>query len=813
MSLVNSNPLILAAGGDYQISRSVRLRNSASAYFSRTPGSAGNQQRFTFSFWAKRGAFTTTTANDQVFFGVNYTGTNIFTIAIPSGASENLRILNYTSGSMNLNLTTSQVFRDPSSWYHFVVAIDTTQATSSNRALLYVNGQQVTAFSTATYPAQNANLQWNVTQAHGIGRESTGSYYDGYLTEINFIDGQALTPSSFGETNPITGVWQPKKYTGTYGTNGFFLTFQDNSAATATTIGKDYSGNGNNWTPNNISVTAGVTYDSMLDVPTIWGDGGNGRGNYCVLNPLSTAAFTISNANLNWSITSSASNALYLKSTLAVSSGKWYWEVTPTDVGGGPNLFIGIQDSTYTPSSAATDNVTSGYAYKAQDGNKVTGATSTSYGASYTNNDVIGVALDMDAGTLVFYKNNTSQGTAFSGLSGSYLPLLVHNVGGVSRTTAGSVNYGQRPFTYTPPTGFRALNTQNLPEPVIKNGAAWMAATLYTGTNASLTISNAVNGVSMQPDLVWVKVRSQADQNVLCDAVRGVTRRLYSNLTNAEDATGGLVSINSSGFVLGDAATSQSMNNSGQTYVAWQWKANGTPAVTNTAGSITSTVSASTTSGFSVVTYTGNGSSGATIGHGLGVAPRMIIVKSRSSVTNWRVGHSSLPSWTNFLQLDATNAQGSNNVIFNGTAPTSTVFTVGNDSSVNSNGSTYVAYCFAPIAGFSAFGGYTGNGSSSGPFVYLGFRPEYIMIKRTDTTASWLVVDAARSPDNTSVNGGMKNVLFPNLSNAEDTGADICDGVSNGFRFYQGAASFNANGGTYIYMAFSQNPFKYALAR
>jgi hypothetical protein len=315
----------------------------------------------------------------------------------------------------------------------------------------------------------------------------------------------------------------------------------------------------------------------------------------------------------------------------------------------------------------------------------------------------------------------------------------------------------------------------------------------------------------MQPDLVWVKVRSQADQNVLCDSVRGVTRRLYSNLTNAEDATGGLVSINSSGFVLGDAATSQSMNNSGQTYVAWQWKANGTPAVTNTAGSITSTVSASTTSGFSVVTYTGTGAN-ATVGHGLGVAPRMIIFKRRSATANWAVYHASIGN-TGALALDLTIATDTNVAYFNNTSPTSSVFTVGTGNSLNASTSTYVAYCFAEIAGFSKFGSYTGNGSSSGPFVYLGFRPEFIMIKRTDTTASWLVVDAARSPDNTSVNGGMKNVLFPNSSNAEDTGADICDGLSNGFRFYQGAASFNANGGTYIYMAFAQNPFKNSLAR
>ena len=783
MSLVNANPLILAAGGDYQISRSVRLRNSASAYFSRTYATSPTNNKInTFSGWVKRGTLGT-----LGYIFTAYDGTS----ALAAGIwFQNDKLwAEYGGPPGSGRITTTQVFRDPSAWYHIVLAIDTTQATASNRVKLYINGVQVTAFDTATNPTLNLATAFTFPNGNnrvGANWDNSGPF-DGYLTEINFIDGQALTPSSFGETNPITGVWQPKQYAGTYGTNGFFLKFSDNSAATATTIGKDYSGNGNNWTPNNISVTAGVTYDSMLDVPTAYADGGNGRGNYCVLNSLSTPQFTITNANLNWSITSSASNALYLKSTLAVSSGKWYWEVTPTDVGGGPNLFIGIQDSTYSPNSAATDNVTSGYAYKA-DGNKVTGGTASAYGASYTNNDVIGVALDMDAGTLVFYKNNTSQGTAFSSLSGSYLPILVHNVGGVSRTSAGSVNYGQRPFTYTPPTGFKALNTGNLPEPTIVNGSKWMNATTYTGNGSTQTIS----GVQFAPDLVWIKNRGSVTDHGLFDTVRGATKRLASNLTNAETTeVNSLTAFTSSGFTVG---ATQDFNQNGVGLVAWQWKESVTP-------------------GFDIVTYSGAGSV-QNVAHSLGVAPSMMIVKCRSTGgTDWAVYHRSLGG-TKVMVLNSTSAAITIAGSWNNTDPTSSVFTVGTGSGsgdTNFSGRTYVNYLFAPIAGFSAFGSYTGNGSTDGPFVYLGFRPRYVMIKVINNTYDWEVADSSRSPDNF-----VDDFLVPNSSAAENANvgaANSVDFLSNGFKIRANWTRLNDASGTFIYMAFAENPFKYALAR
>lgn len=442
-----------AAGGHrnrsgYRIDRSVRLRASASAYFNRTPASAGNRKTWTWSGWVKRGALA-----GQDLFNAYQDTNNQTLIAFSSDA-----LIVYTihgGGASDYGFQTTAVFRDPSAWYHVVVVFDSANATAANRAAVYVNGvSQAGSMAFGDIPLNQDGIV-NSTNAHSIGRRGGGSqYFDGYITEVNFIDGQALTPSSFGETNPITGVWRPKKYNGTYGTNGFYLNFSDNSAATAAAIGKDSSGNGNNWTPNNISVTAGETYDSMLDSPTQFGDGGNGRGNYCVLNPLAKDIdVTLSSGNLDFSCTSSGLGGAI--GTIAVSSGKWYWEVTVT---GGTASAVGIAK---LPLSAYDANQTGTYLYLPSGGKRLSPSTDSAYGVSYTTNDVIGVALDMDAGTVVFYKNNSSQGTAFSSLSGDFTAWMQDGTSGSASTFV--ANFGQRPFSYTPPDGFKTLNTFNLP--------------------------------------------------------------------------------------------------------------------------------------------------------------------------------------------------------------------------------------------------------------------------------------------------------------------------------------------------------------
>lgn len=337
----------------------------------------------------------------------------------------------------------------------------------------------------------------------------------------------------------------------------------------------------------------------------------------------------------------------------------------------------------------------------------------------------------------------------------------------------------------------------------IPNGSKHMNVVTYTGNGSTQTIS----GLDFQPDFVWIKSRGGATWHNLYDVIRGTTKSLASNATDAEDTrASGLTAFTSSGFTLGSDAN---VNGSGTSYVAWCWKANGAGS-SNTAGSITSTVSANPTAGFSVVKWTGTGSVG-TIGHGLGVAPKMIIGKRTDGTSNWFVYHDSLGN-TKGLNLNTTDAAGTNSGWWNNTSPTSSVFTIG--SYETNSGSPFVAYCFSEVAGYSKFGSYTGNGNTSGDgtFVYLGFRPRFVMIKRTDTAGfGWYIRDTARDTYNVG-----QNYLDASSSASEGSGTVAgLDYLSNGFKLKNTAASdgINASGGTYIYMAFAESPFKYALGR
>jgi hypothetical protein len=782
----------------------LRFNSADSAYLNRTPASAGNRKTWTYSAWVKLSnlASSRVTLLEQ-YLGNSDTAFLLVSIA-PDAQSNNLIIEGYNT----VFRRTTASYRDFSAWYHIVVAVDTTQATANNRIRLYINNVEVTAFGTLNNPTQNDDTGINSTGAGYIGREVLGSAYsNAYMTEINLIDGSQLTPSSFGETNAQTGVWQPKAYSGSYGTNGFYLNFSDNSNTTAATLGKDYSGNGNNWTPNNFSVTAGAGNDSLVDSPTSYGTdtgvGGTVRGNYCTLNPLAVkiaSAVTLSNGNLD-AATVTSGDICY--ATMGMSSGKWYWEITCIS---GAQM-LGISKDVFPITDWQTTN---GLAYYSANGNKYTNSSGSAYGASFTTNDVIGLALDMDAGTLVFYKNGTSQGTAFTGITGTYF-ASVQNAGANGTS---SYNFGQRPFAYTAPSGFKALCTQNLPTPTIGATTATQAGkyfnpVLWTGTGAN---PRTITGVGFQPDWVWGKTRSTVNNNLLFDVVRGVSSTsalgLLTDTTGAEanyyTLNGGVTAFTSDGFTVSGGSTNNNLNSNGVTYVAWNWKANGSGS-TNTAGSITSTVSANTTSGFSVVTWTGTGAN-ASVGHGLNVIPSMIIVKSRSSALDWPVGHVGLTNQNYYLTLNTTNAQTGDATVFRGWG--STNFSPGTNSLINANGGTYVAYCFAAVAGFSAFGSYTGNGSTDGPFLFTGFRPAYVMIKCSSNAATtWIVGDGTRNPSNVA-----DLALFPNLSNAEGSGA-LFDLTANGIKLRTTSSDLNSNGYTYIFMAFASAPLKYSLAR
>jgi len=676
MSIIN-NGLLLASGADaavgYQISRSLRFNSADSAYLSRTPGSAGNQQTWTLSMWVKRSKLGSTYRLFDAYTSASDTGYTLL------GFSNEDKLI--ISGWSNNWKITTQVFRDVSAWYHIVVAFDVTQATGSNRIKFYVNGTQITTFDTDVAPAQNTNHAVNGAIAHAIGRYSPGpsQYFDGYIADVYLLDGTATTPSTFAETDAITGQWVPKTPTGiSYGTNGFRLTFSDNSGTTSTTLGKDAAGS-NNWTPNNFSVASGSGNDSLVDTPTSYGTdtgaGGEVRGNYCTWNPLKkVSSATAVNGNLAFTVPTDGGIA----STFAVSSGKWYWEVVLSS--GRTNL--GLATTSWDP-AIYPGYTAQGWSYSSFNGNKVHNASSTSYGASFTTGDVIGVAFDADAGTLTFYKSGTSQGQAFSGITGAVYPPALGADGGT--TGAGDANFGQRQWAYAAPAGFKALCDTNLPAPVVAKPSTVMDVKLYTGNGSTQTIS----GLGFSPDFVWIKDRSQGNGHGLFDVIRGATKGLFSNLTNAEiTASNSLTSFDSTGFSTGSGGTTFSTNINGNSYVGWCWDA-GSSTVTNNVGSITSSVRANASAGFSIVTYTGTGS-GATVGHGLGVAPAFIVVKNRGATGDWFVYHSGVASpASSYLLLNGTDAVGSSSSFWG--SPNSTTFGIKANSAHALNNNTYVA--------------------------------------------------------------------------------------------------------------------------
>jgi hypothetical protein len=672
---------------------------------------------------------------------------------------------------------------------------------------LYANGVRIDTFSTSTNPNSSATSIINTNTPHRIGTfDGSTELFNGYLADIHFIDGQALDPTSFGEFDD-NGIWQPIEYAGSYGTNGFHLPFSDNSTAAA--LGTDSSGAGNTWTTNNLSVTAGAGNDSLVDVPvngaqTDTGAGGEVRGNYCTWNPLSSGTQNFLNGNLQ--ITRSSAAYALARGTVGLTSGKWYWEYTcVTDANEG----VGVCTASHAIDGTYLGQTVDGWAYYSAglttNGRKYNNGFST-YGAAWGNGDVIGIAFDVDAQKIWFSKNGTWQesGDPAAGSNAAYtnLPLggpVFPATTQYASTTNCHANFGQRPFAYTAPSGFKALNTANLPAPVVTKPSTVFDAITYTGNGSSQSITT-----DFSPDFVWLKSRSNGTySHYLLDIVRGNTQILFSNSTGAESPSStSLTSFNSTGFTVGsDVGT----NSNGMPFIAWTWDA-GSSTVTNTQGSISSQVRANASAGFSIVTYSGNSSAGSTFGHGLGVAPQMVFIKIRNGSDNWSCYHASLGN-NKLIQLNNTNAAFTSSD-FNNTSPTSSVFSLGGGFGNNSSGYNYVAYCFAPVAGYSNAFSYSGNGSSDGPMVWLGFRPRLILLKRTDSANNWILIDSARDTYNSA-----RYQLLPNLSDSEYTVADTLDILSNGFKLRDSNASRNASGGTYIGFAWAESPFQYARAR
>ena len=445
--MFSSRKTAAPSSGGYNLTKSLRFRSSASAYLNRTPTVASNRQTWTWSGWVKRGAISSATMG---IFGVDGLTSYMFIMFNNSGSNNELDCGELAT-TQQWRRTTTQVFRDPSAWYHIVFAFDSTQATAGNRIKIYVNGTQVTSFSTSVDPPLNYSSIVNTATAHSIGRVAlpTGYYLDGYFTEVNFIDGQQLTPSSFGSTNSTTGVWQPARYTGTYGPNGFYLPFTN--ITSTSTLGNDSSGNGNNWTTNNISLTTGSTYDSMYDVPTLTSAT---VANYAVINPLiyryTAGNSTFSNGNLTITGLNTGNSHFQLASiAIPSSSNKFYWENTLGTTSSGAYAGITQFSNFQSGNWDAWYDTINGVVYK--------GASSFASVATAASGDIVGIAYDSTANTCAFYKNNTLLTTVTGITAAEQVPLMCTRQASVL-----NLNFGQQPFTYTPPTGYVALNTYNL---------------------------------------------------------------------------------------------------------------------------------------------------------------------------------------------------------------------------------------------------------------------------------------------------------------------------------------------------------------
>ena len=766
-----------ATAAGFKVKNSVRLRASASACLLRTPIAAGNQKRWTFSTWVKRG--TLGVRQDIFTSGTGVLGGGYFTLYFDAADKLNVIDAFPPTPTNQIFWTSAASYRDPQAHYHIVVFADTPNVSPTSRLVVYVNGEIVSWSVFSPQPAQNADTQINRAIPHNIGRFAGNNlgYLDGHASDTYFIDGQTLSTTAFGEFNS-SGVWVPKIYTGTYGVNGFHLKYEDASSVAA--LGLDSSGNANNWTPTNISVTPGVTYDNMVDTPT---------NNYATLNPLKgSGTGTLNSANLG--LTQAAAAHALAVSTVSANAGKFYFEGTMSATPTGsiiPGIGVRLTASGQVASGEFCGSLAGAFGGIAGPSGMTpysSGVAGTALSTTVVANNVMAVAIDLDAGKFWVGVNNlwAGGGSPSAGTLPTYTftPNTPLDFSVSAYVVTVNPNFGQRPFTYTPPTGFKALCTDNLPTPAIPKGSDHFSVVLAAGAAIKAAMDALFSGSVFE----WIKDRANANNHQLADNVRGLTAILQSNTTAAE------------GAYVAPAGNS----------VGWGWKTGGAP-VANNAGSIASQVSANTMAGFSVVTYTGNGISGATVGHGLGVVPKMVIIKNRDAAWDWPIYHSGLAA-SNQVFLNLTLAQAAISAFSNGgvsaVSNTTCTLTQGISTINNVNAGTikYVAYAFAEVPGFSKFGSYVGNGSAVGPCVYCGFRPRWVMWKRADGISDWVIEDTARSTYN-----AMNLDLLADLANAEAASGFTVDFLSNGFKIRNATASGNTNGATLIYAAFAEYPF------
>jgi len=858
----------------HTLDQSLRFDDGSSPSLTRTVGSAGNRRTFTWSGWVKRSA--TGNRYNVLFSAKDSVLGNYFWIMFTSTADDQINVYNYPA-SDNFELKTNRLFRDVSGWYHIVLAVDTTQSTASNRAKLYVNGEQITDLATANYPDEDYETAVSKTNKHSIGSYDGSSYFfDGYMAEVNFIDGTALDPSSFGETKD--GVWIPKNYGGSYGDEGFHLTFEGTGTATTsqdstaqTNIGDDQSGNGNNFAIGSSSI---VSTDVVQDSPT---------NSFSTMNSLVTAGnaqslFTFSEGNLK--VRNAASNYSQAIATHGVTTGKYYYECYITEAGY-PSWMIGLlvadmnglknvefptmagAPSSEQASFTGLGYFTSSNLYISDWGDTSVGLNTQevaysgahSAGDAPTTGDIIGVAADFDNRKIYFHINgeyiNVGAGTGnpstganpsttytaseapdanhkFPWLVAYGTASFVFNFGQddsfagnkTSGTAAASDSEGIGEFYYSVPTGFKAFCASNLPDITIGPEKDEQAddnfnTVLYSGNSGT----NAITGLGFQPDLVWVKSRSTGYNHELYDSVRGVNKRIYSDSTSAQGTGGSLSAFGSDGFT--HTSGSIGGNASGHTYVGWGWKAGGNANTFNIDGTgyasmsaapisdgtqALTGLSANTTSKFSIATFTMPDAE-RTVAHGLGVKPDWIIFKNLGT-GSWQIWHNSFGEDTENVILFSTagtaQAGGSGNWF---QSLSNTLVGLGSYGSYFGTGD-YVMYSFANVEGYSRIGSYKGNGAGDGTYVVTGFRPSFVLLKKSSASGdNWSMYDNKRDIDNP-----VREYLIPN--DAQQAGStDSIDFLSNGFKVRNAGAYINTSGATYIYLAFAEAPFKFANAR
>jgi len=832
-----------SAIGGMDIPRSLRVYQGTSnvsdgSFFARTFAD-GNKRTFTISVWFKK-CYTVGNIGDDSYTIISCGGGGAGSYAGRFGFdvydSDKLKFnINNPAPTNHANAESTRKFRDDT-WYHAVFTYDSTQATESDRMKMYINGELETLVS-PTYPSQNYEGYFNNNVIHRIG--STTSYstgqdlgqFNGYLAEFHFIDGTTYDASHFGYTEQQTGIWRPKRVTGlTYGTNGFYLNFSDNTSDT--TIGYDYSGNANHFTPHDVQVS-----DSVPDSPT---------NDFCMMTGLN-GNYGLSHGNLRfWKWNDSSAALVACQASMDIpNTGKWVWEHRWT--GYQHTRYWGMTrrmraQGAYLDSSAYVYyDMYDGKTYSGLNGSAVTTLTGgqTSYGDNVTRFWMM--ACDMDAMQASFYYNNTLISTiAIPELpddgKGNYVWTWTNTNGGSGSTYDDRFNFGQDAtyfgaasppdkkdasglgqFYTTVPDGHKCLCTKNLPPrtDVLVEPQKHFDTLLYTGDG---TATRTISGLEFKPDLVWIKNRSQADWHILGDSVRGFPQTIYSNRTEAEvngagsGENGHIASAHDHGFIVkdDDGTVGGNCNANSENYVAWCWKSGGA-AVSNTDGTITSSVSVNEEAGFSIATYTGSTASGAlTVGHGLGKKPAWVMIKRRDDTGDWIVGHKGLAvnAFANnkFLKLHSSSSTFTNSLVF-GAEPTTTVTQIVSDGSAGAanltSSGTYVMYSWAEIPGYSKFGSYVGNGDSNGTNVVTGFKPAWLLVKNVSEGYNWILMDSARSTSNP-----MGDYFLPDDSGAEGTGSTtiIVDFLANGFK-WRGSSSgnnyINKSGNTFIYMAFA----------